>query len=80
MNVSSVSPERWDTMVPQPFFLANKCASMDSVTVPIWLTLSNKQLQAFFSTASAIRFGLVTVKSSPTIYNTNKLKYIYIEQ
>jgi hypothetical protein len=29
-------------------------------------TLSNKQLQAFFSTACWIRFGFVTVRSSPT--------------
>ncbi|KAE9527300.1 hypothetical protein AGLY_012998 [Aphis glycines] len=39
---------------------------MDSVTVPIWLTLSNKQLQAFFSTASAIRVGLVTNSEAAT--------------
>lgn len=40
---------------------------MDSVTEPIWLTFSSKQLQAFFSTAWAILLGLVTVRSSPTI-------------
>lgn len=68
MNVSSVSPERCDTIVPQPLLLANKWARMDSVTVPIWLTFNNKQLHAFFSTAVAIRFGFVTVKSSPTIW------------
>lgn len=43
-------------------------AWMDSVTEPIWLTLSSRQLQAFFSTAWAILLGLVTVRSSPTIW------------
>lgn len=41
-------------------------ACRDSVTLPIWLTLSNRQLQALFSTALAMRLGLVTVRSSPT--------------
>ena len=41
---------------------------MDSVTEPIWLTFSSRQLQAFFSTAWAILLGLVTVRSSPTIW------------
>lgn len=43
-------------------------AWMASVTDPIWLTLSSRQLQAFSSTARSIRFGLVTVRSSPTIW------------
>lgn len=43
-------------------------AWMDSVTEPIWLTFSSRQLQAFFSTAWAILLGLVTVRSSPTIW------------
>src|ERR1700761_8041124 len=59
-----------------PFFFAPRLweksavfvTLMDSVMVPIWLTLSNKELQAFFSTAVAMRRGLVTVKSSPTIW------------
>lgn len=63
MNVSSVSPDLCDTMVPQPLLLASKWALIDSVTVPIWLTFRSKQLQAFFSTAVAICLGLVTVKS-----------------
>lgn len=42
-------------------------AWMDSVTEPIWLTLSSRQLQAFLSTACWMRLGLVTVRSSPTI-------------
>jgi hypothetical protein len=40
---------------------------MASETEPIWLTFKRRQLQAFFSTAVVILFGLVTVKSSPTI-------------
>lgn len=43
-------------------------ALMDSVTVPIWLTFSSRQLQAFTSTALLIRLGLVTVRSSPTTW------------
>lgn len=41
---------------------------MDSVTEPIWLTFSSRQLQAFFSMAWLILLGLVTVRSSPTIW------------
>merc|ERR1719260_610417 len=37
MKQSSVSPDLWETMVPQPFFLAKRCALMDSVTERIWL-------------------------------------------
>ena len=37
------------------------------MTLPIWLTLSNKALQAFFSIPVWMRVGLVTNKSSPTI-------------
>ena len=43
-------------------------AWMASVTEPIWLTFSSRQLQAFSSTARSIRLGLVTVRSSPTIW------------
>lgn len=42
-------------------------AWMASVTDPIWLTLSRRQLQAFSSTARSMRLGFVTVRSSPTI-------------
>ena len=41
-------------------------ASMDSVTLPIWLTLSRSALQAFLSMAICTRLGLVTSRSSPT--------------
>lgn len=109
IKVSSVSPERWLTITPQPFswaslhlraggaqiwcMLSHRCMCMDasanfcasiytqksthalmaSVTEPIWLTFSSRQLQAFSSTARCILRGLVTVKSSPTtcaIYTT----------
>ena len=39
-------------------------AWMDSVTEPIWLTFSKRQLHDFSSIAFWIRFGFVTVKSS----------------
>merc|ERR1719383_1049354 len=68
MKQSSVSPDLCETIVPQPLLLASWCALMLSVTVPIWLTLSSRQLQAFLSTAVWMRVGLVTVKSSPTIW------------
>lgn len=109
IKVSSVSPERWLTITPQPFSWASlhlrgsgginmmlaltwqactrTCvpipmqqihsesthALMASVTEPIWLTLSSRQLQALSSTARCILRGLVTVRSSPTtctIYTT----------
>lgn len=44
-------------------------ALMASVTEPIWLTFSSRQLQAFSSTARCILRGLVTVRSSPTTCN-----------
>lgn len=39
-------------------------AWMDSVTLPIWLTFSNRQLQAFTSIPFWTLFGFVTSKSS----------------
>uniref|UniRef100_A0A6N2LZR5 Uncharacterized protein n=1 Tax=Salix viminalis TaxID=40686 RepID=A0A6N2LZR5_SALVM len=66
MKLSSVSPLRWLTITPQPAALESSAALMDSVTVPIWLTCNSKPLQAFFCIASAILFGFVTNKSSPT--------------
>lgn len=72
MKVSSVSPERWDTMVPHPFDFARLWALIDSVTDPIWFTFNRRQLQAFLSTAVWILVGFVTVRSSPTICNNYK--------
>lgn len=37
---------------------------MDSVRVPIWLTLRRRALQDFFWMASEMRIGLLTVRSS----------------
>merc|ERR1719369_2406227 len=68
MKQSSVSPDLCETMVPQPLLLARRWALMLSVTEPIWFTLSRRQLQAFLSTAVWMRVGLVTVRSSPTIW------------
>merc|ERR550537_1992610 len=65
--VSSVSPERCEHMMPQPFCLHNFTASMDSERLPIWLTFKRRALQAFFSMAVLMRDTFVTVRSSPTI-------------
>lgn len=43
-------------------------ACRDSVTEPIWLTLSSRQLHAFSATPLEMRLGLVTVRSSPTTW------------
>lgn len=48
--------------------IRNTHAWRDSVTEPIWLTLSSRQLQALSDTALAMRLGLVTVRSSPTTW------------
>lgn len=74
INVSSVSPERWETITPQPLLRASFAALIDSVTEPIWLTFKSKQLHDFFSIAVWIRFGFVTVKSSPTSLNFIDIK------
>ncbi|KAI9907374.1 hypothetical protein PsorP6_003577 [Peronosclerospora sorghi] len=42
-------------------------ASIDSVMLPIWFTLSKSALQACCSIAFFTRVGFVTVRSSPTI-------------
>merc|ERR1719401_584064 len=68
MVVSSVSPERCEHIMPQPFCLQSLTASIDSLSVPIWLTFNNNALHAFFSMAVLMRETLVTVKSSPTIW------------
>ena len=38
MKLSSVSPDLWLAMTPQPASLAILTAMIDSVTVPIWFT------------------------------------------
>eukprot|EP00405_Crypthecodinium_cohnii_P061119 CAMPEP_0195018634 /NCGR_PEP_ID=MMETSP0326_2-20130528/30756_1 /TAXON_ID=2866 ORGANISM="Crypthecodinium cohnii, Strain Seligo" /NCGR_SAMPLE_ID=MMETSP0326_2 /ASSEMBLY_ACC=CAM_ASM_000348 /LENGTH=79 /DNA_ID=CAMNT_0040036191 /DNA_START=364 /DNA_END=603 /DNA_ORIENTATION=+ len=67
MKESSVSPDRWETITPQPAFWDMVAASMASVIEPIWLTFMSKALQAPTSKAFLMRVGLVTNKSSPTI-------------
>merc|ERR1719313_1642466 len=68
MKESSVSPDRWDAMTPQPACLAIVTASMDSEMEPIWLILRSSALHDFLSIACCTRFGLVTSRSSPTIW------------
>jgi len=49
--------------------------------VPIWLIFNNRALQDFFSMAVLIRRGLVTVKSSPTIWIlADLLKWVQASQ
>jgi hypothetical protein len=48
-------------------------AWIDSEMVPIWLILRRRALQAFFSAAVRIRAGLVTKRSSPTIWTVEAL-------
>merc|ERR1719238_965920 len=64
--VSSVSPERCEHITPQPDCLHILTASIDSVMVPIWLTLRSSALHALSSMAFLTRVTLVTVRSSPT--------------
>ena len=44
MKLSSVSPDLWLAMTPQPASLAIFTAMMDSVTVPIWFTCTQTVL------------------------------------
>lgn len=50
--------------MPHPSPWESCAALIDSVMVPIWLTLRRRPLQAFFSIAVLMRAGLVTVRSS----------------
>ncbi len=45
MKLSSVSPERWLVITPQPASLAMRTASIDSVTDPIWFTCAQRPRQ-----------------------------------
>jgi len=54
MVLSSVSPERWETITPHPAAWAVLQAWMLSVTLPIWFTLRSKALQAFLEIPSLI--------------------------
>lgn len=67
IKLSSVYPDRCETITPHPFYLHLFDASIDSVNVPIWFTFNNKALHAFLLNASLILKTLVTKRSSPTI-------------
>ena len=60
MATSSDSPERADTMVPNPASLPASSAAFASVSVPAWLTLTSTALHAWSAAASAMRSALVT--------------------
>jgi hypothetical protein len=64
MVTSSVSPERWETMTPQPALKESFAAWMASEMVPIWLTLRSSAFAALVSIAFLIKSGFVTVRSS----------------
>mmetsp|Transcript_67752 Transcript_67752/g.107348 ORF Transcript_67752/g.107348 Transcript_67752/m.107348 type:complete len:205 (-) Transcript_67752:915-1529(-) len=66
MVVSSVSPDRWEHITPQPFVLHNFTASIASVSDPIWFTFKRRALQALVSRALFTFVTFVTVRSSPT--------------
>lgn len=72
---SSVSPDRWETIIFHPSDCANLVASKASENVPIWFIFSERQLHALNFMAFCIRSGFVAVKSSPTIfYKENIIK------
>jgi hypothetical protein len=66
MKLSTVSPERCETIAPQPALRAISMAAIVSVSEPIWLSLINTALAAFSLMPRAMRSTLVTNKSSPT--------------
>src|SRR5690625_815790 len=65
---SSVSPERWEIAVVYPLLCAREIASRVSETVPIWFSLTSSELAELSSMPLARRSGLVTNRSSPTIW------------
>ena len=64
--VSSVSPERWLITQVNPARWARLTASSVSVTVPIWFSLTSRELAERSAMPRRIRSGLVTKMSSPT--------------
>ena len=48
MNVSSLSPDRWDIIVIYPIVWANFITSNVSDTVPIWLSLIKIEFDEIF--------------------------------
>src|SRR5579872_2959661 len=63
--VSSVSPERAETIAPKPARRASSQAAFASLTVPAWLTFTSTALTVFSAAAARTRPALVTRKSSP---------------
>ncbi len=47
MKLSTVSPERWETIEPQPALRAISMVAMVSLRVPIWLSLIKTALATF---------------------------------
>ena len=74
MVVSSVSPDLWDTITPQPFCCESLHASIASVTEPIWFTLSKRQLQAFWSMAYQ-KYKRTIGKSVPIVKVDDSAQY-----
>jgi hypothetical protein len=70
---SSVSPERCEVIVVKPFRCARVTASSVSVRVPIWLSLTSREFAALSSMPLARRSGLVTNRSSPTIWTLSPI-------
>jgi len=65
---SSVSPDRADTMVAQPWRRAVSRAARARVRVPVWLGLTSKAFVAPAAAAASTRPASVTRKSSPTTW------------
>src|SRR3989344_327856 len=68
MVTSSLSPDRAETIAPQPRATAASSAAFASVTVPTWLTLISAALHTPASPARSTRSALVTSTSSPMIW------------
>ena len=60
IDMSSVSPERAETIVPKPGRAPSSQAALASLTVPAWFTLTSTALTLPSAAASATRRALVT--------------------
>ncbi|RAO56665.1 hypothetical protein ONO86_00678 [Micromonospora noduli] len=80
MVVSSVSPDRWLIMHLKPARWARSTASRVSVSEPIWLTLTRTAFAAFSAMPRAMRCGLVTNRSSPTICTRSPIEAVSVCQ
>ena len=67
INVSSVSPDRWEIIMLKFAFFAIEITSKVSVKVPIWLGFIKILLADFSLIPFSSLFEFVTNKSSPTI-------------